>query len=176
MTSGSRIGIGGVISDVQLRTTKKGDRFALLRLEDEGGGTKCVLWPEAYRKYSSVIQNEIAVLVTGRLEVSDDNPPTIIVDQVQSLDEILKARELLVLQLPPAEDPTQLFDDILHEINTHPGNCEVALETLVDIGMIVRVKVNPALRVKRSEKLEASLREAGCVISVEKVVLAADGV
>ena len=46
LSSGVRISIGGIIGDLQPRTTKKGDRFALLRLEDEAGGTKCVLWPE----------------------------------------------------------------------------------------------------------------------------------
>ncbi|MFN2514292.1 MAG: OB-fold nucleic acid binding domain-containing protein, partial [Pyrinomonadaceae bacterium] len=86
LTSGSRIHIGGIISDLQPKTTKKGDRFALLRLEDETGATKCVLWPETYRKYSGLVKNELPVLVSGRLELSEDNPPSIIVDQVQSFD------------------------------------------------------------------------------------------
>ena len=55
--SGSKTSIGGLIADPQLRTTRKGDRFALLRLEDEAGSTKCVLWPETYRKHSAVLQN-----------------------------------------------------------------------------------------------------------------------
>ena len=74
ITSGSRISIGGIINDLQPRTTKKGDRFALLRLEDEAGGTKCVLWPETFRKYSILLKNDLAVLVTGRLEVGENNP------------------------------------------------------------------------------------------------------
>ena len=67
LSSGIRITIGGMISDLQPRTTKKGDRFALLRLEDEAGGTKCVLWPETYRKHSTLLKNELPVLITGRL-------------------------------------------------------------------------------------------------------------
>ena len=93
LVSGSRICLGGIINDLQPRTTKKGDRFALLRLEDEAGGTKCVLWPETYRKYSAMLQNESPILVTGRLELSEDNPPTLIADQVQSLDDILRNRD-----------------------------------------------------------------------------------
>ena len=60
LRTGGRVSIGGIISDLQARTTKKGDRFALLRLEDESGGTKCVLWPETYRKHSCRA-NEAAV-------------------------------------------------------------------------------------------------------------------
>ena len=168
LTSGSRISIGGIINDLQPRTTKKGDRFALLRLEDEAGGTKCVLWPETYRKYTTLLKNDLAVLVTGRLEVGEDNPASVIVDQVQSLDEIVKAKELVVLRVPRTEDPAQLFDNILHLINTHSGNCDVVMETPVDVNLIVRVKVNSSLRVERSEKLELALR-VGCVLRVEKV-------
>jgi DNA polymerase-3 subunit alpha len=172
LTSGIRISIGGIISDLQPRTTKKGDRFALLRLEDEAGGTKCVLWPETYRKHSTLLKNELPVLVTGRLELTEDNPPSIIVDHVQSLDEILKAKELVILRVPQAEDPAQLFDNILHLINTHSGNCDVVLETSVDVNLIVRVKVNSSLRVERSERLETALQKVGCKLRVERVALA----
>jgi DNA polymerase III subunit alpha len=169
LTGGSRICIGGIINDLQPRTTKKGDRFALLRLEDEAGGTKCVLWPETYRKYSALLQNESPVLVTGRLELSEDNPPTVIADQVQSLDDILKNRELVVFRVPASDDHKGLFDAILHLINTHPGSCEVTLETLIDADTLVRVKVNSALRVARSPKLESALKQIGCHLRIETV-------
>jgi DNA polymerase-3 subunit alpha len=176
VTSGTRISIGGIINDLQPRTTKKGDRFALLRLEDEAGGTKCVLWPETFRKYSILLKNDLAVLVTGRLEIGEDNPASIIVDQVQSLDEIAKTKELVVLRVPRTDDPAQLFDNILHLINTHSGNCEVVMETPVDVNLIVRVKVSSSLRVQRSEKLAQALREVGCVLRVEKVQTSSVGV
>ncbi|MFN2512428.1 MAG: DNA polymerase III subunit alpha [Pyrinomonadaceae bacterium] len=169
LVSGVRICIGGIINDLQPRTTKKGDRFALLRLEDEAGGTKCVLWPETYRKYSAMLQNESPVLVTGRLELSEDNPPTVIADQVQSLDDILKNREVVVFQVPATEDQEGLFDSILHLINTHPGSCDVLLETVIDANTVVRVKVNSALRVTCSSRLESALKVLGCAVRIETV-------
>jgi DNA polymerase-3 subunit alpha len=168
LTSGSRISVGGMIADLQLRTTKKGDRFALLRLADELGETKCVLWPECYRKYSTLLQNELPALITGRLELSEDNPPNIIVDQVQSLDEILRNREMIVLRMMAPQDPAEYFDSILHLLNTHPGNCDVALELMLDADMLVRMKTNAALRVERTASLSAALEKAGCSIRVEK--------
>ncbi|HEX9422300.1 MAG TPA: DNA polymerase III subunit alpha, partial [Pyrinomonadaceae bacterium] len=171
ISSGTRIHIGGIINDLQPKTTRKGDRFALLRLEDEAGGTKCVLWPEIYRRYSSLLKNELPVLVSGRLELSEDNPPSIIVDQVQSLDEIVRAKELIILHVPQVSDPAQLFDSILHVINTHAGNCEVMLETSVAKDLLVRVKVSSTLRVERSEKFETAVRKMGCGLKVEKIAL-----
>jgi DNA polymerase-3 subunit alpha len=172
LTSGSRISIGGLIADLQPKTTKEGDRFALLRLQDESGDTKCVVWPEAYRKYSVLLQNELPALVTGRLELSEDNPPTVIVDQIQNLDEILKNRELVVLRLPSTDDPAGFFDSILHLLNTHPGNCDVALEVVIDSDKLVRLKTNAALRIERNAHLNSALEKAGCSIRIERAELA----
>jgi DNA polymerase-3 subunit alpha len=166
--SGTRVTCGGIISDVQLRTTKKGDKFALLRLEDEAGGTKCVLWPEVYRKHSALLQDELPAVIIGRLELSEDNPPTIIVDQVQSMDASARQNEFMVLRPPQEEDLSTLYDSILSVLSTNPGDTEVAIETTTDNGLVVRIQANNALRVKRSNELEAALKKIGCAISFEK--------
>jgi DNA polymerase-3 subunit alpha len=168
LTSGIRVTSGGIIGDLQIRTTKKGDKFALFRLEDEAGSTKCVLWPEGYRKYAALAQNELPAIVIGRLELSEDNPPTIIVDQLQSIDARAKDNEYLVLRTPQHDDFSTLCDSILTLLNSNPGDCEVALEAVVGEGTVVRVKPNDALRVKRSTEFEQALKELGCSISIER--------
>jgi DNA polymerase-3 subunit alpha len=167
INTGSRVTSGGIISDLQTRTTKKGDKFALLRLEDEAGGTKCVLWPEVYRKHSTLLQNDLPVVIIGRLELSEDNPPTIIVDQVQSIDAASRTGEFLVLRARAGEDFATLCDEILGLLSANRGDCDVVLEALTDNGTIVRVRANTALRVKRSSELEEALKKLGCSVSVE---------
>jgi DNA polymerase III subunit alpha len=166
--SGGRITSVGIISDLQVRTTKKGDKFALLRLEDEAGGTKCVLWPEVYRKHTAILQNDLPAVVTGRLELSEDNPATIIADQVQSIEAISKSNEFLVLRAPHHDDFPALFDSILTVLSSHPGDCDVAVEAVVATGTLVRVMANSALRVRRDDKLEHDLRKLGCRVTFEK--------
>ena len=169
LNTGSRVTCGGIITDLQTRTTKKGDKFALLRLEDEAGGTKCVLWPEVYRKHSALLQNDTPAMITGRLELSEDNPPTIIVDQVQNLDAASRTNEFVVLRAPRQDDLSDLFDAVLSLLSSHPGDCDVALEALTNDGTLVRIKANPALRVKRSDELEKALAKLGCKVSIEKI-------
>jgi DNA polymerase-3 subunit alpha len=154
---------------MQLRTTKKGDKFALFRLEDEAGSTKCVLWPEPYRKYSALVQNELPAIVSGRLELSEDNPPTIIVDHLQSVEGAARNNEYLVLRTPHREDFSTLCDSILTLLSANAGDCEVVVEALIDEGTVVRIKPNEALRVRRSGELEQSLKELGCVVTFETV-------
>ncbi len=168
LNTGVRVTSGGIINDLNLRTTKKGDKFALFRLEDEAGGTKCVLWPEVYRKHAALVQNELPAIVTGRLELSEDNPPTIIVEQLQSIEGAARSNEFLVLRAPHHDDFSTLCDSILTVLNANPGDCEVAVEALIDEGTVVRIKPNGALRVRRSSELEQSLKELGCAVRFEK--------
>jgi DNA polymerase-3 subunit alpha len=169
LTTGSRVTSGGIIHDLQIRMTKKGDKFALLRLEDEAGGTKCVLWPEIYRKHATVLQSDMAVIVKGRLELSEDNPPTIIVEQVQSMEAASEGTEFLLLKMPANADFSTLFDSILNLLSLYPGDCDVAVEAQIDDQTVVRIKANPALRIKRSTDLNDSLSQLGCRVAVEKV-------
>jgi hypothetical protein len=106
-------------------------------------------------------------MIVGRLELSEDNPPTIIVDQVQSIDATIRGNEFLVLRTPQHDDFSTLCDEILILLNANPGDCEVALEALIDEGTVVRVKPNGALRVRRSSELEQALKDLGCAITIE---------
>ena len=113
------------------------------------------------------MQDDLAVVIIGRLELSEDNPPTIIVDQVQSIDAASRTGEYLVLRTPQGDDFPTLCDEILGLLSSYPGDCDVTLEAVTDNGIIVRVKANQALRVKRSSELEEALKKLGCFVSVE---------
>src|SRR5215471_4779434 len=83
---GAQVSIGGVVMELNVRTTKKGDKFALFQLEDQLGSVKVVAWPEPFGKAAEVIKNEMPVLVRGRLETDDGGGSTIIAEEVVSLD------------------------------------------------------------------------------------------
>jgi hypothetical protein len=107
-------------------------------------------------------------VIIGRLELSEDNPPTIIVDQVQSIDASERQNEFMVLRTPREEDVSTLYDSILSVLSTNPGDCEVTIEAQTDNGLVVRIQANNALRVKRSNELEEALKKIGCGVSFEK--------
>src|SRR5205809_4387982 len=80
--TGSRTAVAGLVRELQLKTTKKGDRFAIFRLEDQAGSVKCVLWPEPYRRNSTILVEEATILVSGRAENSDEGTATLIADKI----------------------------------------------------------------------------------------------
>ncbi|HVS22075.1 MAG TPA: OB-fold nucleic acid binding domain-containing protein, partial [Pyrinomonadaceae bacterium] len=165
--SGSRATVAGLVTDLQLRTTKKGDRFAIFRLEDHAGAVKCVLWPEPFNRHGAVTNNDATVLVTGRAEISDDGAITVIVERVVELDQAIqqKARELVV-RLPAAADAAKLSDAIRKLIEPSKGDCDVFIELITE-GMLVRVRAHPSLKVMGSASMETALRDLGCEVSWE---------
>jgi DNA polymerase-3 subunit alpha len=162
--SGSRAIIAGLIRDLQLKTTKKGDRFAIFRLEDQAGSVKCVLWPEPYRRNSSIVTEEATILVNGRAEISDEGAITLIAEKVTELTQAIqqKARELII-RLPLAQDGANHCEEVKKLLERSPGDCDVLIEMMTE-DLTIRIRAHPSLKVQGSMEIESALRNLGCDI------------
>jgi DNA polymerase III subunit alpha len=163
--SGGRARVAGMIKDLQLRTTKKGDRFAIFQLEDHAGGVKCVAWPEPFRRHGAVIRAEAVVLVTGRVENSDEGAVTLMVEKVGELEQAIqqKAKEIIV-RLPSDTDLPKICEEVKQVLEASRGECEVYVEVISN-GALVRMRAHPSLKVQGSSQLEAALRNLGCEVN-----------
>ena len=82
----------GMVADVQVKTSKKGNNFAIVRLEDMEAGVDCVFWSSSWEKYREVLQSEdetgeIPVIHgRGKFERSDRGAQVIVyeVDQLRA--------------------------------------------------------------------------------------------
>jgi hypothetical protein len=84
------------------------------------------------------------------------------------MDAVAEGTEFLVLRAPKDNDFSGLLDSILSVLSANPGDCDVALEAEIDDHTVVRIKANNALKVKRSQALDESLRKLGCIVTAEK--------
>jgi DNA polymerase III subunit alpha len=161
--SGSKVYVGGLATNLQVRTTKTGNRFALMRLEDQTGGVKCVCWPEVFSKFEVNVQEDAPVLITGKVEVTDDGAATIIAEEVTRLEEVLQRKSrAVIVRLPGAKDG--LLDKVFGILDSHRGDCEVMLDMILNDGVLVRLRPHGAFRVRGSLELENALRGYGCQI------------
>lgn len=154
MTHGDIVSMGGIILDVATKTTKKGDRFALFRLEDQHGAVKIVCWPEQFNKYKALIQNDEVVLVRGRLELNDESDASIIVQEMLPL-ESAKAKAAKALIVKITENSADQFK--LSRLNEIPsassGSTQVFLDLITQNGVLVRLRPNQFFRVSASTAL-----------------------
>jgi DNA polymerase-3 subunit alpha len=81
--------LGGVVSALRLRNTKKGDRYANFNLEDKSGFIEVLAWPETYKKSAELLGADDPIYVKGKFEVGEDRMQ-VIANEISALAEAVK--------------------------------------------------------------------------------------
>ena len=106
---GTEVRLGGMVTGLQVRTTKTGKRFALFRLEDLTGQVKCVAWSEEFQRYKDLLADDRIHLFEGVVEWGDRAEPDFIVKRVLTFDDARKELTRgLLLRMNYAEDEDTL--------------------------------------------------------------------
>ncbi|HXG66729.1 MAG TPA: DNA polymerase III subunit alpha, partial [Blastocatellia bacterium] len=156
---GADVAMGGIVMELNLRTTKKGDRFALFQLEDQFGSVKVVVWPDVYNKSNPVLKDDAPVLVKGRLEVEDSGAMSVIANEIQSLENIReRVARTIVIQFKSRTIDKEKADSLYELLDRHRGDCNIVFEVETDDGSIVRIQPNQFVRVKVTPELTNSIK------------------
>lgn len=163
----AKVQIAGIIASVQLRTTKKNSKFAILQLEDRSGSVKCIVWPEVYARFGSLLQQESAVMISCRLDVEASGSTSLIAENIVMLSEARQSRSQIVLikiQDSDNDEASKQIASVFKILDAHRGEREVLFDLYLKNGPIVRIRPNAALRVGASKELEQALVSAGCKV------------
>jgi DNA polymerase-3 subunit alpha len=82
---GQKVTVCGIISAMTVKTTKKGQSMAFLRLEDRYGEIEVIIFPNRYEKYRYLLYADAAVTVTGTLSKREDEDVKLSADTVIAL-------------------------------------------------------------------------------------------
>lgn len=159
--------IGGVVTALRLRNTKKGERYASFQLEDRTGFIEVIVWPDIYRRCMDMLVLDDPILVQGRLEVGEERVQ-IIANDVTPMAQASQRSSPGSSQAQP--ERTQNGDRIhfyvrgrevtseelgrLHEtLLKYPGPCTVFLhlsmpdqsETVIELPLHLKVARTPEL-------------------------------
>ena len=119
--------IGGIISSVAKRMTKRKEPMAILQIEDLEGSIEVLVFPEAYRKYGDVITPEAAVLVCGDA-TNGEETPKLMAHEVYPLDEAPRHfAERLSIHVPVAHSEQGHLDAVRELLRLHPGKTPVVI-------------------------------------------------
>lgn len=160
---GDRLKMVGIVSAMQVRYSKKGNRFGTFRFEDRSQGVKCLVWAEAYGKYMSYLADDRLLIIEGKIEAIDGQEITLIVDDVKDLQDARSrnARRVIV-DLPTTWDNEDYLNDIYTVLSNKQGRCDVVMRVPVN-GIRVELS-SQLLRVEGSASLENELSAKGCSV------------
>jgi len=118
--------VGGLVTNLQRKYTRKGDLMAIFVLEDLQSSVEVMVFPRTMTTYGHVLAEDAVVVVKARLDNRDDQPKLVAleVEAVEGLDD---ANHPVRIRLTPnALSPSVLagLKDLLRE---HPGPSEVFL-------------------------------------------------
>jgi DNA polymerase-3 subunit alpha len=163
--------MGGIVIDPTIRLTKKGDRFALFRLEDQFGAVKVVCWPEAFSKYKTLIQADCAVLVKGRLELSDDGAASIIVQEIHPLEGArARSARSMIIQLPTQSITDSRLSHLEQAGSRDDHGIPVSFEVSTTDKLKVVIRPNHFFRLKNTQNLTSEIAQVCQDWSVDFVI------
>jgi len=91
---GQRVVIGGIISSVNIKATRKNDIMAFVTLEDVVGNIEVIVFPKTYQKYIKLISEDSVVVLSGRISIREDEQPKIIAEDLKPLKKGLSVEKV----------------------------------------------------------------------------------
>ena len=79
--------MGGILTEVKGKATKKGDYMAFVTLEDMGGQIECLVFPRVYEKYQPILQEDAAVVISGKISVREEEAPKLLAERVTRIED-----------------------------------------------------------------------------------------
>ncbi len=125
---GTKVTLGGIITQVRFQTTKKGDRMAFLTLEDLQGEVEVIVFPDVYQQCALILEKEKPVLVRGTVDTSGEKSAKIIAGQVLSLEESpYSVFSRCHLKLYPSRHERGYLEQLSALLQKTPGKLQVYL-------------------------------------------------
>ncbi|HLE32126.1 MAG TPA: DNA polymerase III subunit alpha [Bacteroidota bacterium] len=113
----------GIVSAVKKKIDKRGNLMAFVSLEDFTGKGECIVFSDAFQKYSSVLTPDAMVMVIGKGEVSGDTVK-ILVNEVIPMEQVREkfTRSVnLLVDLDKVSENTVI--ELRKVLEEHRGKC-----------------------------------------------------
>jgi DNA polymerase-3 subunit alpha len=168
---GEIVTVAGIVGGIGRRYTRRGEPYAVFRMEDLTGGIGIVAFPSVFEKAGDVVQQDRILLVRGRADLRGRELQLVAMDITRPdltpdppapglgrpTDRYGVAEDPLVMELPAATCTPGLIGRIKELLAVHPGALPVILRLVTD-GEVTRLKLGPELAVDGSPALLSELR------------------
>ncbi|MFA5785992.1 MAG: DNA polymerase III subunit alpha [Actinomycetota bacterium] len=153
---GAVVTVGGILSHLTKRFTKKGEPFVNGYLEDLEGSVETIFFPQVYQSSAAFLAEDAVVVVKGRIDSRDDSPKLVALEV--AAPDLRMGPGLPVVLRVPAHACTDSFVDRLRQVlSNHQGKAPVHLR-LETSGRTMVVRLGDEYRVARVGNLFAELK------------------
>ena len=119
-----------MLTNVKQVTTKKGDRMAIVQIEDLTGQTEAVVFPKPYERFGSLLVADTRTIIWGKVDRRDEQIQLIVEDA-----EPVETVQLVMVELTPQQAGTieeqHHLKSILQEHSGEKENAKVPVVAIV---------------------------------------------
>jgi DNA polymerase-3 subunit alpha len=120
--------VGGVVTGLDKKWTRKGDLMATFELEDLTGSIEVMVFPRTMSEHGHKLEEDAVVLVTGRLDGREE-VRKLICQEVEIFDIAKEPTARSVrLRVPSGKINQEIIGELKNLLIAHPGPSEVLLE------------------------------------------------
>ncbi|PMP97636.1 MAG: DNA polymerase III subunit alpha, partial [Thermodesulfobacterium geofontis] len=83
---GTKIVSAGIISEIKIKSTKNGEKMAIIKIEDEKSVLKALIFPDLYRQYMHILTEGNPLWVKGEVDKEEENTILLIEDLAELKD------------------------------------------------------------------------------------------
>jgi DNA polymerase-3 subunit alpha len=135
---GSVLVLGGLITNLARKFTKKGDQMAVFVLEDLDSSIECTVFPRVLMEQGHKLVDDAIVTVKGRIDRRDESRIGFMVQDVQIIEGLDTASAAPLKLRVPATSLTELkIHQIRKILREHPGESPVYLH--IGQGKVLRL-------------------------------------
>ena len=152
-STGNEVSLAGIPGKVLPKITRKGDKMAIVTLEDLSGSVEVILWPEIYATTENILSDDDPILVKGSVD-SDGNQPKVIAKEICLLKEAKdhwKGKVHIHFRTPGLEKETLIA--IKKIFKNYKGNNKIFLDFLFPDNKIRRLSVGEKIKIEPCDEI-----------------------
>ncbi len=154
MEEGTQVAVGGVVSGLVKKWTKKGELMGVLVLEDLSSSIETMVFPRTFTDYGHLLEDDRIVILRGRVSRRDEDAK-LMVSQVEVIDaDALAAERAITITVRPDQMSDAAVADLKACIAEHPGKSPI----VIDMGTPKLIRLSDAYTVTSGNGLYADLR------------------
>jgi DNA polymerase-3 subunit alpha len=124
--------LAGLVNNMRIKRTRKGDKMAIIRLEDKHGFTEVVVFPDVFTRCASILGDDRPLLVTGEAEVGE-NIAKIRAQDIVPL-ETVKQKAITAISIPISHEGLSRSSlmKLKDLVFRYPGECKLIFKINLD--------------------------------------------
>jgi len=129
LRDGEEVRLGGIISKAKLTVTRsKGEKMAIVSLEDLTGSVETLVFPRVFQKFSNLVRVDSMVYITGRLNLREDEPK-LLAEEIIPLEEVKsKFTKAIAINISTTGLEKEVLDNLKMIFTRHKGKTPVLLQ------------------------------------------------